>query len=95
LLVPAAGAGFIVLIHTPWQALGAAGVAGFGGAVIMPSQHTLLAQVVREEPPHLHADPGGRRVLGAERTAWREFTGAVTALLGPAAPTPHPQPAAT
>jgi PadR family transcriptional regulator PadR len=39
--------------------------------------------------------PVGRRALGAERTAWREFTGAVTALLGPAAPTPHPQPAAT
>jgi MFS family permease len=49
LLVAAAGAGFIVLVHTPWQALGAAGVAGFGGAVIMPSQDTLLAQVVRPE----------------------------------------------
>ena len=41
--------------------------------------------------------PAGRRTLGAERTAWQEFTSAVTALLGPAAPAPlpHPHPAAT
>ncbi|HZD00076.1 MAG TPA: MFS transporter [Actinomycetes bacterium] len=47
LLVAAAGAGFVALVHTRWQALSAAGVAGFGGALIWPSQDTLLAQVVR------------------------------------------------
>jgi MFS family permease len=49
LLIAAAGAGFIVLVHAPWQALAAAGVSGFGGAVIWPSQDALLAQVVRPE----------------------------------------------
>lgn len=33
--------------------------------------------------------PGGRRMLDAERHAWREFSAAVTALLGP-----QPRPAA-
>jgi MFS family permease len=49
LLVAAVGAALIVLVRTPWQALGAAGVAGFGGAMIWPSQDTLLAQVVQPE----------------------------------------------
>jgi MFS family permease len=49
LLIAAAGAGFIMFVHAPWQALAAAGVAGFGGAVIWPSQDALLAQVVRPE----------------------------------------------
>jgi PadR family transcriptional regulator, regulatory protein PadR len=39
--------------------------------------------------------PAGRRTLGAERTAWQEFTGAVSALLGPARPTPQAHPAGT
>jgi PadR family transcriptional regulator, regulatory protein PadR len=39
--------------------------------------------------------PAGRRTLRAERTAWQEFTGAVSALLEPRVPTPHPYPAAT
>jgi PadR family transcriptional regulator PadR len=39
--------------------------------------------------------PAGRRTLGAERTAWQEFTNAVSALLRPAEPTPPPHPAAT
>ena len=49
LLIAAAGSGCIVLVHAPWQALAAAGVSGFGGAVIWPSQDALLAQVVRPE----------------------------------------------
>jgi MFS family permease len=49
LLIAAAGAGFIVLVHSPWQALAAAAVAGFGGALIWPSQDALLAQVVPPE----------------------------------------------
>ena len=32
----------------------------------------------------------GRRALGAERTAWQEFATAVTAVLHPSQPTPHP-----
>jgi MFS family permease len=49
LLVAAAGAGCIVLVNSPWQALAAAGIAGFGGAVIWPAQDALLAQVTRPE----------------------------------------------
>jgi PadR family transcriptional regulator PadR len=36
--------------------------------------------------------PAGRRTLGAERTAWQEFTNAVSALLRPVEPTPPPHP---
>jgi PadR family transcriptional regulator, regulatory protein PadR len=32
----------------------------------------------------------GRRALGTERTAWQEFATAVTAVLQPGQPTPHP-----
>jgi PadR family transcriptional regulator PadR len=39
--------------------------------------------------------PNGRRTLRAERTAWQEFTSAVSALLEPMPPTPRPRPAAT
>ena len=47
LLIAAAGAGLIISIRTPWQAFLGAGVAGFGGALIMPAQDALLAQLVR------------------------------------------------
>jgi PadR family transcriptional regulator, regulatory protein PadR len=32
----------------------------------------------------------GRRALGTERSAWQEFATAVTAVLQPSQPTPHP-----
>jgi len=34
--------------------------------------------------------PAGRRALGTERTAWQEFATAVTAVLHPSQPSPHP-----
>ena len=34
--------------------------------------------------------PAGRRALGTERTAWQEFATAVTAVLQPNRPSPHP-----
>ena len=36
----------------------------------------------RAAAPRLRADPAGRRMLDAERGTWREFSAAVTALLG-------------
>ena len=39
--------------------------------------------------------PAGRQTLRAERTAWQEFTSAVSALLEPMPPAPRPHPIAT
>jgi MFS family permease len=49
LLVAALGAGLVTLVGAPWQAFAAAGVVGFGAAVIWPSQDALLARVVGAE----------------------------------------------
>ncbi|MDP9250615.1 MAG: MFS transporter [Chloroflexota bacterium] len=49
LTIAAAGAFLIAGVRSPWQAFVAVSVAGFGAAVVVPSQDSLIAVVV--EPP--------------------------------------------
>ena len=49
LVVSAAGAGLIALVHSPWHAFAAAAVVGLGAAITWPALDTLLATVVAPE----------------------------------------------
>ncbi len=49
LLVATAGALSVAFVHQVWQAFAAAGLVGFGAAVIWPAQDSLLATLVRPE----------------------------------------------
>jgi MFS family permease len=49
LVVSAAGAGVMTLVRDAWQGLAAAGLVGFGAALVWPAQETLLASVVSPE----------------------------------------------
>jgi MFS family permease len=49
LTIAAVGAFLIAGVHSPWEAFVAVSVAGFGAAVVVPSQDSLIAVVV--EPP--------------------------------------------
>jgi MFS family permease len=49
LLVAASGVVGVALVREPWHAFAAAGLLGFGAAVVWPAQDALLAGLVPEE----------------------------------------------